>query len=177
MAVLNRLVVVLLGLVLAAAGVLLVAEAIAAAVGQPPLLLDRSFIDSRLSELSWIDLWMDIALAVLIGLGALLLLMQLVPRQPDSLPLRAGQGRQAEIERKPLAGLIAARATNDRDVISARADVSRSAVRVDAKALPGADIQAVKGRLGQIVNDTLQPIELARPLRSKVSVRRTRERG
>ncbi len=177
MAVLNRSVVVLLGLALAAAGAVLIAETIAAALGQSPLLLDRSMIGSRLAELDWTDIEVDVALAILVGLGALLLLAQLVPRQPDALPLRAGQGRQAEIERKALAGLIAARAGTDRDVLTARADVTRRAAKVDARALPGADTKAIRTRLGQVVSDTLQPLELVHPLRSKVNVRRSRERS
>lgn len=177
MAVLNRLFVVLLGLALAAAGVILVAETIAAAAGQPSLLVDRSTVGTGLSELSWTDVEVDIALAVLIVLGGLLLLLQLVPRQPESLPLRSGQGRQAEVERKALAALIAARAANDRDVLDARAAVTRSAAKVDARAVPGVDTRAVRDRLGQMVTETLQPLELTRSLRPRVAVRRTRERS
>jgi hypothetical protein len=176
-AILNRIIIVLLGLALAAAGVLLVAETIAAAVSAPPLLLDRSLIDSRLAEMSWTDVEVDVTIAILIGLGALLLLAQLIPRQPDALPLRAGQGREAEVDRKALAGLIAARAGADRDVLSARAEVTRRAAKVDARALPGADVGSARARLGQMLSEALGAIDLARPLRQKVTVRRSRERS
>ena len=176
MAVLNRLVWALLGLALAAGAVILAAETIAAAVGQPPLLLDRSLIDSRLAELSWTDIVVDIALAVLIGLGVLLLLLGLIPRPRDTLPLRAGQGREAEIERKPLASLLAARAQNDREVLRASAKVTPRAAAVSAQAIPGADTRAVRDRLTRMVNESIEPLQLARPVRAKVSVSRSRER-
>lgn len=177
MAVVNRLLMVLLGLALAAAGALLVAETVVAALGQPPLLIDRSLADSTAAELSWTDTPVDITIAVLIGLGALLLLLQLVPRQPDALPLRAGQGREAEVERRPLAGLLAARANNDREVLSAKAKVTKRAAAVSVKAQPGTDVRGLRERLGRMVSDSLEPLELARPLRTKVSVSRSRERS
>lgn len=177
MAIVNRVLTLLLGLALAAAGAWLVAETVVAAIGQPPLLIDRSLADSTASELSWTDAPVDIAIAALIGLGALLLILQLIPRQPDSLPLRAGQGREAEVERKPLAGLLAARAGNDREALTAKAKVTKRAATVAVKAQPGADVRALRERLNQMMARTLDPLELASPLRRKVSVSRSRERS
>ncbi len=177
MAVLNRLLAVLFGLALAAAGVILVAETVTAAVSQPPLLLDRSLIDARLSELTWTDWITDLTLAVLIGLGALLLLLQLVPRPPDSLPLRGGDDRTAEVERKPLATLLAQRAGEDPEVLNARAKISRRTATVAAKAQPGADTRAIRMRLESSANAMIEPLQLAQGLRTKVRVSRTRERS
>jgi hypothetical protein len=175
-AVLNRLIAVLLGLALIAAGVILLLETALAGVNRPPLLIDRSLADSRLSELSWTDPEVDIALVALVALGALLLLVQLLPRQPYALPLRGDQGRQGEIERKPLAALLAARAERDSDVVRAQARVSRRKAQLRAWAVPGADIDAIRERLGQHVDKSLNAFQLARPLRTRVAVIQTRER-
>jgi len=177
MAVLNRLLAVLFGLALAAVGVILVAETVAAAVSQPPLLVDRSLIDSRLSELSWTDWITDLTLAILIGLGALLLLLQLVPRPPDSLPLRSSPGREAEVDRKALGSLLAARAGDDAQVLRARAKVTPRAASVAAKAQPGADPRALRPRLEAATRSVLDPLQLASPPRTKVRVSRSREKS
>lgn len=177
MAVLNRLIWALLGLAVAAAGVILVAETITAAIRQSPLLVDRELIGSTLENMSWTDAAVDIAIAALIVLGLLLLLLGLAPRPPDTLPLQAGQGREAEIERKPLAGLLATRAQADREVLHAKAKVSQRAASVSAKAVPGADVRAVRERLTTMVSETLKPLQLAKPVRPKVSVSRSRERS
>lgn len=177
MAVLNRLLAVLLGLALAVAGVVLVAETVAAAVSQPPLLVDRAMIDSRLAELSWTDWITDLTIAILIGLGALLLLLQLIPRPPDSLALKGGPGREAELERKPLASLLAARIDEDPEVLRARAKITPRAASVSAKAQPGADTRAMRPRLEATAKSLLEPLQLASPPRTKVRVSRTREKS
>jgi hypothetical protein len=176
-AVLNRLIWALLGLAVAAVGVILVVETVTAAVRQPPLLVDRSLVDSTLTDLSWTDAAVDIAIASLIGLGLLLLLLGLIPRPPDTLPLRSGEGRQAEIERKPLASLLAARAQADREVLHAKAKVSQRAAVVSVKAQPGADVRALRDRVTRMVSGTLEPLQLAGSVRPKVSVSRSRERS
>jgi len=177
MAVLNRLLAVLFGLALAAIGVILVAETVAAAVAQPPLLVDRGMIDSRLAELSWTDWLTDLTLAILIGLGALLLLLQLVPRPPDALALRGGPGREAEVERKSLASLLAARIGEDPEVLRARAKITPRAASVAAKAQPGADPRALRPRLEAATKSVLDPLQLASPPRTRVRVSRSREKS
>lgn len=177
MALLNRFLAVLLGLALLAAGALLLAETVAAAAGQPPLLVDRGYLDGQLSELRWTDLPVDVTIAALLGLGALLLLLQLIPRPPESLPLGELHGRRAEIDRKSIASVLATRAEDDPEVLHAKAKVNRRTATVSAKAMPGADTRTVRDRLVDMVEDTTQSFQLARRLRPWVSVQRSRERS
>jgi hypothetical protein len=176
MAVLNRLLALLLGLALMAAGALLVVETVAAAVGARVLPIDRGALDSRLADLRWTDFPVDVTLGVLLGLGALFLLLQLIPRAPQSLPLAPVNGRPAEIERRSLASVLASRVGDDPQVLRAKAKVKRRSASISARAQPGADTRAVRDRLAETVDDTLQPIQLARRLRPRVSVQRSRER-
>jgi hypothetical protein len=176
MAVVNRLLALLLGLALLAAGAVLVVETVAATTGTQVLPIDRGALDSRLSDLQWTDFPVDVTIGVLLGLGALFLLLQLVPRPPDSLPPAAVNGREAEIERKSVATVLAQRASDDPEVLRAKAKIKRRAAHVSAKAQPGADTRTVRDRLVEMVDDTLQPLQLRRRLRPRVSVQRSRER-
>jgi hypothetical protein len=170
MALLNRLLGVLLGLVVAAAGVLLIVETVAAAMNRTPVLVDREVVDSTLSQLSWTDpllLWVSIGLIVV---GALLLLLQLIPRQPATLPLRGYEGRSAEIDRKALGGRLAAIARRDPDVAGAKGKMTKRAAKLSVRAVPGADLTALRDRLVATVTDALASFDLATSAKPKVSV-------
>ncbi len=176
MALVNRLLVVLLALALLCGGALLVVETIASLAGADPVLVDAGAATSRASELSWDDPPVTGTAAALIAIGAVLLLLQLLPRQPESLPLQPGADRSAEVDRKALGAHLVRRVRSDEEVLGARATVKRRKVKVRAKAQPGVESRAVKERLTAMVAEDLRGIGLQRPLRTAVGVARSRER-
>lgn len=177
MALVNRLLGLLLGLALAFAGGLLAAEAVVAALGRPALLIDREGTASTLGGLGWGDTLVTAVLVALIVVGALLLIGQLVPRMPDALPLRSERFRSAEIDRKALGSRLSTVAIADGEVIAVKTRVGRRKAKVRAKAQPGAEVQQVRKRLMQAEDEALAALELAKGFRTKVSVRRVRERS
>lgn len=178
MAVVNRLLGVVLGLVIAAAGVLLLLETVWAAAGRPPLLVDRQRVDRVATEqLTWDSTLVTWVLVGLVLVGALLLLLQLVPRQPDTLPLADHPDRHASVERKALAAQLGEVVKEDPEVVTATAKVTRRAARVRAKAAPGADLGALRNRLEATTGGLLSSLQLQQRLRPGVVVTRGRERG
>jgi hypothetical protein len=174
-AVLNRVLALLLGLALTAAGALLIAETVAAALGQRPLLVDRGQIDETLGQLGWDD---ALATGILIGalvLGGLLLLAQLLPRRPESLPLVSSEGRRAELEGRALASLLTSTVEEDVDVLRGRTRVGRRSARVDVLLYPDADPAAARDRLRKTVREAVEAVQLARNLRTRVRVSRSEE--
>lgn len=177
MAVVNRLLVVLIALAVLCGGVLLVVETVASLANAEPVLVDASGVTSRLAELSWDDPLVTGIAATLIAVGVVLLVLQLIPRQPDSLALRPGSDRSAEIDRKALGAHLSRVVNADEEVLGTKAKVTKRKVRVRAKAQPGLDTRAVRERLSSRVAEDLAAIDLNRPLRQSVGVARSREKS
>lgn len=173
----NRLVVVLLALALLCGGLLLVVETIASLAGADPVVVDAGDVTTRTSELSWDDPLVTGTAAVLIAIGAVLLLLQVLPRQPESLPLEPGTDRSAEVDRKALGAHLVRLVRTDEEVLGARATVTRRKAKVRAKTQPGVETRAVKERLAAMVAEDLDATGLQRPLRPAVGVARSRERS
>ena len=177
MALLNRLLGVLLGLAVAAAGVLVIVETVVAALGRPPLVVDRQLVHSTLSQLSWTDPLLLSLSVGLIAVGAVLLLLQLIPRRPATLPLRTYEGRSAAVDRKALGGRLVEVAQRDRDVAGAKAKMTKRAAKLAVRAVPGADVAGVRDRVTTAVVGALESYELASNPKPKVSVSPTRARS
>jgi hypothetical protein len=176
MAVLNRLLVLLLGVAVLALGALLIAETVAELANQQ-LLVDHQQVGSTMRELTWaapdlLPVWV-----VLIAVGALLLILQLVPRTPAWLPLPStGEGHSADVSRRSVGSLLTDVARDADGVRSARATVTPRAARVDVVARPGADVEAVRGQVEQAVSERLAALRLGEQVTPRVSVARSRER-
>jgi Family of unknown function (DUF6286) len=173
----NRVLGLLLGLALAAAGAIAVVEIVLGLTGQPPWLIARSDWDTGLSRLVWTS---PTLITVLVGLtlvGLILLVLQLVPRAPVALPLRpTGANRSAEIDRRGLQERLRQVASADPDVLGARVRARRRRVKVAVNVPPDADAADVRNRLRGDLDESLGELGLAVPYRSVVAVRRARER-
>ena len=176
MALLNRLLVLVLGLAVLALGLLILAETVAELADQT-LLVDRGLIGSTMRALTWavpdlLPVWVG-----LIAAGVVLLLLQLVPRAPSWLPLpAAGDGRSADISRRSVAAVLTDVAQDADGVRSARAAVRPRVVRVDVVARPGANVEAVRAEVERAVTERLAALQLGEQVRPRVSVTRSRER-
>lgn len=175
MAVVNRLLAAVLGVALAAVGVVLIVETAAAAFERGPVIFDRQRLAQEMDGLSWDD---PVVLGVLLALlliGAVLLLIQLLPRPPETLPLRGETDRSAAIDRRALTSRVSKVALADPEVATARATVTGSGARVRARAIPGADLGGVRQRLRQQVDETLDSYQLSPRPTTRVTVSRSRE--
>jgi hypothetical protein len=173
----NRVLGLLLGLALAAAGVIAAAELVLGLTGQPPWLIARSDWDTGLSRLVWTS---PTLIAVLIGLtlvGLILLVLQLLPRVPVALPLQpTGANRSAEIDRRGLQERLRQVAIADPDVLGARVRARRRRVKVAVNVPPDVDGGEVRNRLRSELDDSLGELGLAVRYRPVVALRRARER-
>jgi len=176
-ALVNRLLVVLIALAVLCGGVLLVVETVAQLAGADPVLVDAGGLTSRLSELSWDDPLVTGTAGALLAVGVVLLLLQLAPRQPDSLALQPGQDRSAEVDRRALGAQLVRVARSDEEILGAKAKVTKRKAKVRAKAQPGVESRAVKDRLAARITEHLSAVGLARPPRPFVKVSRSRERS
>lgn len=170
MAFVNRLLAVVVGFGLLALGTVVAAEAVLAAIGRPPALVDVPRVGSMLAGLSWTDrLVLNVAL-VLVVLGLVLLLLQCIPRPPAALPLNGRDHRSGQLDRRALARRLADLAGEDHQVTSASATVRRRAAKVTATTQSGADVAAVRQRVAGRVAALLEASDLARPVEPKVDV-------
>lgn len=168
----NRLLSLLLGLALAAAGVIVVGEVILGLLGQNPWLVDRSALDVQLPTLTWEDLpVLPVSIALLV-LGVVLVLLQLKPRRPASLPLvMSNEHRRSRIERRGLEGRLASVARSDGDVADASARIGRRRAKVTAQAAYGTNTEAVQERLSSVLANDLSSVGVYKMSAIKVQTR------
>ncbi len=139
MIIFNRLLGLVLGLALLAGGVIVAGEAVLGLLRRGAWLIDRTALDRALAELTWADpRVLPIAVALVVS-GLVLLLIELKPRRPATLPLSwSTEHRRAIVERRGVEELLATTALADSDVSAARARVGRHRGRVKTRTAPGA---------------------------------------
>lgn len=176
MNILNRLLAFVVGVALAGAAALAVAEIVVALLGFAPLVIPRSNWHQTMGSLRW-DEGVLIAVAVgMVVVGIALVLAQLVPRRPRELSLAAtDSAREAHIDRRGLQHRLRSVATEDPDVVDARVRIRRKA-KVRADVLARSDRGDAKRRLGDALSGQLASVGLQRPPRVAVQLRRGKER-
>lgn len=177
MTVLTRVLALLTGLAVAAAGVVVVVETVMLLLARPALVVPRTTWDSTLRRLTWDDPALPALLSGLLVVGALMLLGMLWPRRPSALRLTGTTpSRKADIDASGLAHRLAGTALQDVDVLHARVRIRRRAARVTAFAPRDADPDTVRFRLRRDLRETLEATGLRRSMRIRVAVREARER-
>ena len=174
MRVLNRLVSALLALALLAGGLLVAAEIASAAFGrEEPLLLpwDRWYDEATTTP--WSDPDLRLGFAGLVLAGVLLLLLEAARRRPTAVPLApAGDGVDADLDRRGLEAWLGQRLETVDGVATAKARITKSAAVVRAQT-PGRDTVRLRDELRVEAARALDQLELAKPLPVKVSVHST----
>ncbi|MCW2611633.1 MAG: hypothetical protein JWM15_2879 [Cryptosporangiaceae bacterium] len=167
----NRVLAVLLGLTLAAAGVLTALEVGLAALTRPPLVFPHERITEVLQRSRWEDAPVRGVLLGIAVLGLVLLVAQLVPRRTRLLPIAdPTPGVAVATTRRSLERALR-RAATGADGISA-ASVTASPRRVRIRAVTGLrDVTGVQPGLVAAVDDQLDGIGLARRPTLSVSLR------
>ena len=177
---LRRFVCALLGLALAALGVLLVVEAVAEVVrlvrAEPEtdglLVPWRPALDTVASTALSAD-GLLVAAVVAIAVGLLLWLLALPGGKPRVVALRADDERvDAGLSRSSLSRTLAGAAAEVHGVVDTQVDVGRRSATVDATTRGGTD--RTRDEVEQRVRDRIDELGLADPPKVKVS---TRERA
>lgn len=174
----THLLVLALGVGLAAAGVVTAVEAVLVLLGGRPWLVDAARIVEAAEALSWDDRSAMAASAAATFGGAGLILLAVWPRRTGTVPAaELGRGRTVVFERRGLERRLAAAARADRDVVAARVRLRGSWTRVRLKIAPGADAGAVTERVTASLKELGDELRLQDPLRPRIRVRPTRRRA
>jgi hypothetical protein len=172
----NRLLSFLVGIAVAGAGALAVAEIVASLLGRSLLLVPWDQWDAPLRELAWDDPVVSFVSAGLITAGVLLLIVQLTPRRPLALPLRTDpDNAQASIDRRGLGERLRRAAVADPDVLSAKVRIRRKA-KVTAQVPPDTNKRETRARVRESVRGAIAELGLHKRLRSKVKLATAKER-
>lgn len=178
MELINRLLGLLLGLALLAAGVLVVVEAALALAGQPGWLADREAWGQAAGQLQWNDGNLVVVATILAVVGLALAVLQLWPARPRFIPLSPhGQDRKDMLNTRGLQELLRRAAAEDHDVMAADVGVRRRKAHVRVYAPADAKAKAVRGRVKEQLRARIDALDLKRRLSPRVRVRRSRERA
>lgn len=170
MRVVNRLLALLIALALLAAGVVLIIEIIAEAAGADPVVFDWRETYRWAARTSWESVTVR-TVGVLLAIGGLaLLVLQLVPRRPDRLPVRGDDGTDAAITRRGLAYSVSDAVNEVDGVNTARVQVRRRSVKVKARARPGLADGSAREAATDAARHRLDELNLSRPPRVTVNV-------
>jgi len=169
----NRPLALVLAAALVAASIVIIAEVIGFAVHRSPLLVHWTTWYHWAGRTLWDAFVVRVWSAVLIVIGALILILELKPSRVTRLPLRSGDdATDAAVTRRGLAGMLRAAATGIDGISSATVKVRRRRAHVTA-------VSAARGRsaagaltepVTQAARSRLDQLDLRRPPRLKVNV-------
>ncbi len=178
MTALNRLLALLLGLAVAAVGVVAAVEVMLVLLGRPQWLLPRSQWHRSLGAAEWADTAVVSTCAILLLVGFVLLLLQLQPRRPATLPLRSdAPQRTYTLDRRGLQEHLRQQAVADGDVLGARVRAYKRKAKVVASAPPDSDRSVLRARLQERLGTAIERLELDGSYRPSVSVEQARQRA
>jgi uncharacterized protein DUF6286 len=169
----NRPLALILAVALVAASIVIIAEVIGFAAHHSPLLVHWSTWYHWGGRTRWDALVVRVWSAILIALGALILILELKPRRVTRLPLRSGDdATDAAVTRRGLAGMLRAAATGIDGISSATVKVRRRRASVTAasaaRGRPAAT--ALTEPVTQALRSRLDSLDLRHPPRLKVHV-------
>lgn len=170
----DRLLALVLGLAVAAAGVILVAEVVLAVAGQPSWLVDRTAL-TAVTASEYSDPLLVTSSAVAVAVGLLLVILQMVPRRPRRLEL-ANEQTPMTVDRTGLQDLLRQTVESDPRVQDSSVRIRRRA-HVRARVAEDVDPQQAQADLERQATVALEALRLQQPLRTKMTVTRLAERS
>ena len=171
MRVLNRFLSLVLGLVIAAAAAVAGIEAVLLVAGQPSLVVPRARWAHYLGGASWTSTWVEVPAIILLAVGAVLALLQLIPRRPVRLAARSTARREIWVSRRGLGRRLAADVAGIDSVMQARTKVTRHAVKSRVTVAQGTSVPEVRSQVNQAVKTTVEQLGVTTRLRPKTKVR------
>ncbi len=175
----NRVMTAVLGLLIAAVGLLAVGEAVRALTGMAPGPLDADTLNAAVAESRWSDPVYAYLAAGLVVAGLILVWVELRPRRPATLPVGArDRSRTVDLvlERRGLERRLAHLIEQDPDVVSAQVKVGRFRTRLVLAILPMADGRAVQREARAAAEAEWAQLGLRWRLRTRSSIIRSKRR-
>ena len=166
----------ILGLALAAFSVFVVIEATLLWRGQDALLVPRGSWDDSLRRLTWDDQNLRIVAIGLIVAGALLILLQLLPRRRVRLALRSAASRPTWISKRSVRRMVSHVARQDRDVISASTELKRRRALLSVSTARSVDDEVLRTRVADAEQAALDSLQLVHPVSVRVAVSTAKDR-
>lgn len=172
MRIVNRLLVLLIGLALVALGVLAVMEAVAVTIGATPVLVDPAAVADSIDSAAWSDTGVMFTAAVLVLVGVILVVIELKPRRPvDYAAATSDQQTSLSYDRHGLTRLATQVAQHHPDIAEVqRATLHRRRLRLTAAGYADIDPVAVRRDVEQRVSARLDDLDLRRSPRLRVAV-------
>ncbi len=165
---LDRLLGLIIGLALAVAAVLTGIEVMELVLGNPPAIIPRHTWDRQLRLQHWNSSGMEVTSGVLLGVGVVLILLQLVRRRPVRLALRSLPGQRTWLTRQGLARRLAHDVGRVDNVRSAKVKVGRRRVRARVVLAAGTDRSTGSRAVRQASLATLGALGVVRDMNVKV---------
>ncbi|MGH8908514.1 MAG: DUF6286 domain-containing protein [Egibacteraceae bacterium] len=170
MIVVNRLLGLLLGLGLLTAGVIVVSEATLGLTGRASWLIDRTVASRELAQLSWDDPRALPISVTLLVIGIVLVLAQLKPRRPTTLPLPdSTEHCRCAVERRSVEMRLASVASSDDDVATASARVGRRRAKINARTTHDVPVPEVADRVRAALAEELARLGLSHRLKLRAT--------
>lgn len=166
----TRIVCALLALALLIGSLLAVVEIVAAALGNPPVLIPYPDWTSWLRTHSWNDSIVITVLGGLVVLGLLVLWLAFRRGKPASLALKSRvDGVGVTATRRSVQKSLAAAAARTSGIAEANASVSRRTARVDAQTVAQPE-PTIREDVERVVKGRLDALDLQRPMRTRIVV-------
>ena len=172
----NRLLAFVVALALAATGVIVILEVVAARSNAAPLVIHWHSILRWGQRNTWKATSVELACAITAAVGLVLLVPQLIPRRLQRLTIDAGEDTDAALSRQGVATAMRGAVTDVEGVVGARVKVGRRRIRVNAYAIAAEPENAdeLEPRVEEVARQHLAALRLhpERRLRVAVSTRR-----
>lgn len=180
MTLLRRFLALLVALALIGTAGLVIIETVGIRVGESPVLVPVDDWERRLAGGSWSE-WSDdawtIASAVALGVGLLLVVLQLIPHRKTTVDRRTVEGsRPVRFGRNGLHERLRDIVVDQDGVLEGEANVSKRKTKIEAGIPVGADPDPPERSVRTAVREELDRLQLATKDRLKVDVSRTDDR-
>lgn len=180
MTLLRRFLAFVVALALAATAVLVIVEAVGIRIDESPVLLPVDDWEQELTTGDWrewsADAW-TIASAIALGVGLLLVVLQLIPHRTTTLDRSRGDGeREVRFGRNGLNERLRDLVTDQDGVLGGKANVSKRKAKVTARIPDGADPGPAEQSVRTVVRDELDRLRLAKKQRVRVDATHTDDR-
>lgn len=173
---LDRVLALAAALAIAATGTVVAVETSLLARGDDPWIVPRRRWDRWLSEARWDDPGIRLVASVTVGVAAVVVLLQLLPRRPRRLALTSTPGRSDWIGRDGLQRIVARAVLDAHDeVVATRVRIGRRRVDVRGTVVASSDA-TTPDRVHETVSTTVAAVHLVRTPGVKVRLARNSTR-
>ena len=177
---LRRFLALLVAVTLAAVAAVVIAEAVGIRTGESPVLVPVDDWEQRLTTGDWrawsADAW-TIASAIALGVGLLLVVLQLIPHRTTTLDRRRADGeREVRFGRNGLNERLRELLVDEDGVVGGKAKVSKRKTKVTARIPDGADPKPAEQSVRTVVREEIDRLRLANKQRVRVDAVHTEDR-